>query len=69
MCARNIGAHVRHSTLEFQRYEKMGQEIGFPCSQERCKETSVAIKIRATCEKTMLTPFDPIKATNSIVGA
>ncbi len=40
MCARNMGAHVQHSTLEYQRYEKTGREIGFPSSQERRKETS-----------------------------
>ncbi len=40
MCARNIGVHVRHSTSEYLRYEKTGWEIGFLCSQERCKETS-----------------------------
>jgi hypothetical protein len=34
MCARNMGAHVRRSTLEYQRYEKTGQELGFLCSQE-----------------------------------
>ncbi len=41
MCARTMGAHIRHtSTSESQRYEKTGWEIGFPCSQKRCKETS-----------------------------
>ncbi len=40
ICARNMWAHVRRSTSESQRYEKMGQEIGFPCSQERREETS-----------------------------
>ncbi len=40
MCARNMGPHVRCGTSEYQRYEKTGQEIGFPCSQERHKETS-----------------------------
>ncbi len=40
MCARNMGAHVRRGTLEYQRHEKMGQEIGFPCSQVRREETS-----------------------------
>jgi hypothetical protein len=40
MCARNMGVHVRGSNSEYQRYKKTGQEIGFPCSQERCKETS-----------------------------
>jgi hypothetical protein len=38
MCARNMGAHVQRGTLEYQRYEKTGWEIGFPCSQERREE-------------------------------
>ncbi len=62
---------------ENQRYTKMGWEIGFPRSQERRKEANlqkyqkkkVAIKIRETCEKTMFTPSNPIKATNPIVTA
>jgi hypothetical protein len=29
----------------------------------------VAIKIRETCEKSMFTPSNPIKATNPIVAA
>ena len=32
-------------------------------------EKKVAIKIRETCKKTMFTPSNPIKATNSIVTA
>ena len=39
-CARNMGVHVRRTTSKCQRYKKMGWEIGFPCSQERCKEIS-----------------------------
>ncbi len=39
-CAKNMGAHVRHTTSECQRYQKMGQEIGFLCSRERRKELS-----------------------------
>jgi hypothetical protein len=31
-------------------------------------EKEVAIKIRETCEKTMFTPSNPIKATNPIVS-
>jgi hypothetical protein len=54
-----------------------GQEIGFPCSRERreklvssdfAKILEVVTKIRETCEKTLLTPPSPIKATNSIVS-
>jgi hypothetical protein len=56
--------------------QETGQEIGFPCNQERCKEISshfakileVATKIRETCEKTLFTPPSPIKATKSIVS-
>jgi hypothetical protein len=40
MCAKNMGACVQSSSLEYQRYEKTGREIGFSCSQERHKETS-----------------------------
>ncbi len=40
MCVKNVGAHVQRRSLEYQRYEKTGQEIKFPCSQERRKETS-----------------------------
>jgi hypothetical protein len=40
ICARNMGAHVGCSTSESQRYKKMVQEIGFPHSQEKHKETS-----------------------------
>jgi hypothetical protein len=40
MSARNMGMHVQHSTFEYQRNDKTGQEIGFPCSQDRRKETS-----------------------------
>ncbi len=40
MCARNMGVHIWHTTLECLRYVKMGQEIWFPCSQERLEETS-----------------------------
>jgi hypothetical protein len=39
MCAKNLGVHVWCSTLEYQKYEKLGQEIGFQCSQERHQET------------------------------
>ncbi len=34
------GLHVQRTTLECQRYKKTGQEIRFPCSQERRKEIS-----------------------------
>ncbi len=40
MCAKNMGACIQHSFSEYQKYLKMGWEIGFPCSQERRKETS-----------------------------
>ncbi len=40
MCARNMGAHVQQTTLEYQRYEKTGPEIRFLRSQERHKENS-----------------------------
>jgi hypothetical protein len=40
ICARNMEAHVRCTTSECQRFEEMGREIGFPCSQERHEETS-----------------------------
>ncbi len=43
MCARNMGAYVQCSTLEYQRYEKTVQEIGFLCSQERHRETGLVI--------------------------
>ncbi len=39
-CARNMGAHVRRTTLKCQRYKKPGGEIGFPCSRERREEIS-----------------------------
>jgi hypothetical protein len=32
-------------------------------------EKKVAIKMRKTCEKTMFTPSNPLKATNPIVTA
>ncbi len=32
-------------------------------------EKKVAVKIRETCEKTMFTPSNPIKATNPIISA
>ncbi len=37
MCARNMGAHVQHSTLEYQRYEKPGGEIGFCAAKKGAK--------------------------------
>ncbi len=40
MCAKNMGVHVQRSTLEYQRYENTGREIGFLPSQERREETS-----------------------------
>jgi hypothetical protein len=77
MCARNMGAHVQHSIQSTKGMER-GLEIGFPCSRERCKETSIwrcrkilekesSNKDRETCEKTMFTPSNPFKATNPIV--
>ncbi len=39
MCARNMGAHVRHGIWS-KKGIKTGWEIGFPHSQERYKETS-----------------------------
>ncbi len=38
VCQKNRACRTYYS--EYQRYEKMGWEIGFPCSQERRKETS-----------------------------
>jgi hypothetical protein len=37
-------------------------------SSDFAKILEVATKIRETCEKTLFTPYSPIKATNSIVS-
>jgi hypothetical protein len=41
--------------------------VGSDCA--KILEKKVAIKIRETCEKTMFTPSNAIKATNPIVTA
>ncbi len=40
MCARNMGAHVQCGIWSTKGI-KTGREIGFPCSQQRRKETTV----------------------------
>ncbi len=39
-CARNMGLHIQHTTLECQRYKKKGQKVRFHCSQGRHEEIS-----------------------------
>jgi hypothetical protein len=72
-----MGAHVRCTSSECQRYEKGDKKLD-SCAAEKgakklvssdfAKILEVATKIRETCEKTLFTPPNPIKATNSIVS-
>ncbi len=79
MCSRNMGAHVQRG-IQSTKGKRKGWEIGVPHNQERIEklESSVVAKIlekdgsnkiRETCEKTMFTPSNPIKATNPIITA
>jgi hypothetical protein len=65
---------------EYQRYKKWDEKLDSRAAEKGTKKLAssirvkilkknVAIKIRETCEKTMLTPSNPIKATNLIVTA
>jgi hypothetical protein len=47
MCARNMGAHVQRGTSEYQRYEKMGQELDSSAAKKGVKKlvTSNCAKI------------------------
>jgi hypothetical protein len=66
--------------LENQRYKKWDKKLDSHAAKKgpkklvssncaKIQEKKLAIKIRETCEKTMLTPSNPIKATNPIVTA
>jgi hypothetical protein len=76
-CARNMGAHVRRTSLKCQGYEKRDEKSDSHAAEKGAKKLvssdfakilEVVTKIRETCEKTMFTPPSPIKATNSIVS-
>ncbi len=76
-CARNMGAHVRRTSLECQGYEKQDEKsdsraakIGAKklVSNDFAKILQGAAKIRETCENTLFTPPSPRKASNCIVS-
>ncbi len=80
MCARNMGLHVRRGTQRTKGIKKQDEKLGSRTAEKGVKklvssactkilEKKVAIKIKETCEKTMFTPSNPIKATNPIVSA
>jgi hypothetical protein len=77
MCARNMGAQVQRGNWRTKGI-KNGMRNWIPAQPRKARiqvssdcakklEKKVAIKIRETCEKTMFTPSNPIKATNPIV--
>jgi hypothetical protein len=79
MCLKYGGA-CRTWYSEYQRYKKWDEKLDSHTAEKGAKklvssncakilEKKVAIKIRETCEKTMYTPSNPIKATNSIISA
>jgi hypothetical protein len=80
MCARNMGAHVQCGTQRTKGIKKQDEILDSHAAKKGAKklvssncakilEKKVAIKIRETCEKTIVTPSNPIKATNPIVSA
>ncbi len=82
MCARNMGAHVRRDTQRTKGMNNQDEKSDSRAAEKGAKklvssnfakildkEAIVVIKIRETCEKTMFTPSNPIKATNPIVSA
>ncbi len=38
MCARNMGAHVQHTTLEYQRYEKWNKKLDSRAAKKGAKK-------------------------------
>jgi hypothetical protein len=80
MCARNMGAHVQRGTWRTKGIKTWDERSNSCAAEKGAKklvssdsakilEKKVAIKIRETCEKTMFTPSNSIKATNPIVTA
>jgi hypothetical protein len=72
-----MGAHVQCTSSECQWYEKRDKKSNSRAAKKGAKKLvssdfakipEVATKIRETCEKTLLAPPSPIKATNSIVS-
>jgi hypothetical protein len=79
MCAKTMGVHVQRSiwsTKGIKRDKKSesrttekGAKKLVSSNVAKILEKKVAIKIRETCEETMFTPSNPIKATNLIITA
>ena len=80
MCAKKMGAHVQRGTRRTKGIKKRDEKLDSHAAKKgtkklvssasaKYKKKKVAIKIRETCEKTMLTHSSPIKATNPIVTA
>jgi hypothetical protein len=71
------GVHVQCTSSECQGYEKWDKKLDSHAAEKGAKKLvsinfakilEEATKIRETCEKTLITPPSPIKATNSIVS-
>jgi hypothetical protein len=64
----NKGMRKRDKILDSRAAKKGTKKLVSSACAKKLKK-KVVIKMRETCEKTMFTPSNPIKATNPIVTA